>query len=148
MLREDYLMRLIRQVAQFLGRILKLRDAGQTEAALKEVNAAFDDLFGSGREWLRDVDSNTMATMLEDPDSMRAYAQLLEQEGLIYEDQGKHGLSQLRLKSALELLLIALAHKGEEDAAIRAQIHALSQKVPATLLASAYAEVLEGLREG
>lgn len=124
MIYQDYLLRLLQQLTRFVARILKLRDEKKPVEALKAVQTAFDELFGGGREWLKEVDSLTMASLLEDPETMKAYAQLLTLEGQLLEELGQLGLANMRLQSALELLLRAQlqAHaEGLPRASTRAQ---------------------------
>lgn len=158
MIYQDYLLRLLQQLTRFIARILKLRDEKQPAEALKVVQTAFDELFGGGREWLKDVDSLTMASLLEDPETMKAYAELLALEGQLLDDLGQLGLSRVRLQSALELLLRAQlqahaqamqAGTGSHSRSARpgmddfpARIEALKPLLGPTGVAEAYRNVL------
>jgi hypothetical protein len=65
MMRDDYIIRLIKQLAAFLARIAGKRKQGDYEGALAEAGKAWDDVIGQPPRDLVDVlDTHTLAEML------------------------------------------------------------------------------------
>jgi hypothetical protein len=120
MFHEDYVMRMVRQFAQAIARILRLRQEGQHQAALDEAGKLYDELFTIPREVVDRVDTPTMASLLGRADKMRAAATLFWEEGHIYKAQGDPLTAFARYRRAHELLLEARALEPhpEDDAAI------------------------------
>ncbi len=114
MIREDYLIRLIKQFAGALARLLKLRQAGEHRAALQVADGLYDAL-GITRELVDVVDTPTLAGILRDPDRMRAAAQLFWEEGHLFKSQGDPLAASLRYRRAHELLLEARAIAPTDD---------------------------------
>ena len=88
MIREDYIMRIIRQLAVALARIAGFRHAGKHEEALDEAGKLYDEL-GVPREVCDVVDTPTLAALLVHPDKIRALAQVCWEEGRIYQAKGR-----------------------------------------------------------
>lgn len=132
MIREDYLIRMIQQIAAVLARMVNRRSSGQLEQALREGDAAYD-LLGVPRELCDVLDTPTLAGMLRDPDKIRALARLSWEEGRIFGAQGDPLAGLARMRRALELFLEARAiapGDGDDDAILE-----LSQVVHARPLA-------------
>lgn len=119
MIREDYIMRIIRQLGVALARIAGFRKAGKHEEALDESGKLYDEL-GVPREVCDVVDTPTLAGLLKHPDKIRALAQVCWEEGRIYQAKGDPLTSFGRLRRALELFLEArtLAPEPDDDLAI------------------------------
>jgi len=121
MLREDYLMRLVKQVADFVKRVINTREVeGDNERARDEIQRGYEDLLGLPPGLSDRLDAATMATMLRDPDKMRAAAQLSWQEGHTYKAMRDPLAAFTRYRRAHELYLEARALDPQEqdDAAI------------------------------
>jgi hypothetical protein len=136
MYREDYLMRLIHRLAEFVARVAGLNRKGEHEQALAAAGQAWDELLDAPREVIASVDSATLATMLGDPAKIRIGAQLCHEEGLALEGKGDPVHAQLRYRRALELVLEARSRdrRPEDDAAILE----LSRLVPVASLDPRY----------
>ncbi|HWM84658.1 MAG TPA: hypothetical protein VNO33_02445, partial [Kofleriaceae bacterium] len=74
MIRDDYIIRLIKQLGDFLARIARRRKEGQLDQALSDADGAWSELFDIPRELCDIVDTPTLAGMLRDPERMRAAA--------------------------------------------------------------------------
>lgn len=149
MIREDYVLRLIRQATQLLARVLKLKDEQRLEEAKTTLEQAFEALLGPDRAWLREVDTGTVATMLDDPEAMRLLARLTVTEAALLESQGKLLLAHHKGQWALALLLEAQARSVKPSAELRAEVKQLEGALSARQVAGAYGEVVERLkREG
>ena len=142
MFREDYVIRMIKQFAHALARMLGHRKAGEYEQALRVAGELFDEL-GISRELVDVVDTPTLASMLRYPDNIRACAQLFWQEGDIYKAKGDPLTAFARWRRAHELYLEARAAdpKPEDDTAL----FELSRLAPAQFLDERYQQAGEGL---
>ncbi len=78
-LRDDYVMRLVRQLADALARISGLRKAGLLEQAGAELDAAFAGLGGIDPLLARDGDAAFLLSLVQDPSRREAMARLLEE---------------------------------------------------------------------
>jgi hypothetical protein len=139
-IREDYLMRLIRQVAQALARMVSRRAAADPAGALAAADAAYDAL-GVPREMCDVVDTPTLVETLRHPDKIRAMARLSWEEGHTYKAMGDPLTAFSRYRRALELFLEARAAGQEEDD--DASILELSRLVPAEHLDPRYREAAD-----
>lgn len=118
MIREDYIIRMIQQIAAIVARMVSRRSSGQLEQALREGDGAYD-LLGVPRELCDVLDTPTLAGMLRDPDKIRAMARLSWEEGRIHGAKGDPLTSFARMRRALELFLEARASapaEGDEEA--------------------------------
>lgn len=118
MLRDDYLIRLIKQLGAALARIAGRRKSRDFEGALDETGKAWDDLIGQPPRELVDVlDTRTLAEMLKDTSRMRVAAKLLVEEGRAYAGKGDPIHAGLAYRRAYELLLEvrAVAPDGAVD---------------------------------
>ncbi len=78
-LRDDYLMRLVRQLADALARIAGLRKAGLLDQASQELDAAFASLGGIDPLLVRDGDAAFLLSLVQDPARRETLARLLEE---------------------------------------------------------------------
>ena len=137
MLRDDYIIRLIKQLGAALARIAGKRKAGEFDDALQEAGKGWDDLIGQPPRELVDVlDTRTLADMLREPAKMRAAAQLLIEEGRACAGKGDPVHAAVRYRRAWELYLEArLIEPSDEDAAVMSE---LARLVPANQLDPRY----------
>lgn len=113
MIREDYLIRLIRQLADAIARIAGFRKRGEYVRAHQEVAKAWDTL-DVPRELVNATDADTLASLLREPGKLRAAAELLAEEAQLTQAQGDPlNAGALRMR-AIELL--ARARVIEPDA--------------------------------
>ena len=89
--RQDYLLRLIEQLRQFVAQALALRQAGKLDEALMALAHAQEKLFVRPAAEFRHlpiVDQLRLLTLGESPaagrDKCVAYATILEQAGLVF----------------------------------------------------------------
>ena len=107
-------MRVIRQFVEAVARMLKLRDSGDLEAALREGDSAYD-LLGVPREICDVVDTETLAGLLRHPEMMRAAAKLFREEAVIYERKRDPVTAFAKRRRALELRLEARAADPQDE---------------------------------
>ena len=136
MFREDYLMRVIHQLADAIARIAGLNRKAEHDQALAAADQAWGKLLDAPRELIDAVDSPTLAAMLREPAKLRAAAQLFQEEGHAFAGKGDPAHAQLRYRRAFELILEARAidPRPEDDGAIME----LSRLAPAATLDPRY----------
>ena len=115
MFREDYVMRLIRQVAEFVRRMVKRSEDGDYDGALAEADRAYSDLLGMPPKLADRLDSATMASLLGTADRIRAGARLSWEEGHVYKARRDPLTAFKRYRRAHELYLEARAMDPRED---------------------------------
>jgi hypothetical protein len=84
---RDFLMRQVKQLAELLAKIARLRAARQHAVALTEIGAAYDGL-GIKKSMLEYLDVGSLIRMIEQPEALLAIGRLMEQEAAILEEQG------------------------------------------------------------
>ncbi|HKF78496.1 MAG TPA: hypothetical protein VKF59_20310 [Candidatus Dormibacteraeota bacterium] len=120
MIQRDYIERLIQQCAEFLGRILRLREAGELDPALRLVDEAANELLGPLRPLLDRLEASTAVEVAGrlDTDRIRLYAALLGEQALIHGARGDAMRAYLSCRRALELLAavsLAGGRLGDDD---------------------------------
>ena len=135
MIREDYLIRQIKLVAEAVARMLKLRTAKRYDEALAVADSLYEEL-GIPRGLHDVVDTPTLASMLRTADAMRAAAQLQVEEGHIYKAKGDPVMAFTKYKRAHELMLEARAL--EPIATDDTMLLELSRLAPAYMLDPRY----------
>jgi hypothetical protein len=146
-IQRDYIERLIEQGAQFLRRILRYRQAGELEPALREVDEAVERLLGPLRPVLERMEASSAVSVAGPsvPDRVRMYAALVGEEGLIHHARGDATRAYLRCRRALELFAAATlagATLGPDDPA---RIAALSMIADVEELDDRYRDQLRNL---
>lgn len=136
MLREDYLMRLIQQVADFLAQIAGHERKREYEVAIDEAGRAWDELLGVPRGVVEVTDSATLAGLLRDPARIRAASQLLVAEARVVKGKGDPLGAAVLYRRALELVLEARALDPTD--ADDAMVFELSREVPASTIDARY----------
>lgn len=137
MFRDDYIIRLIKQLAAVVARLVGKREVGDYDGALTEVGKAWDDLIGQPpRELVDLVDSHTFAAMLKEPARMRVAARLLIEEGKSYAGKGNPVHAATCFRRAWELYLEArVVEPSDEDSAVMSE---LARLVPGNQLDERY----------
>ena len=130
MLREDYLERMIRQLAEAIARIAGWTANGKLEDAIRETDRAWDELLDVPRDLVDRLDGPTLAQLLGEPAKMRVAAELLAAEARVHQAKGNPVHALLCNRRALELFLEARALDPEprDETAILE----LSRHVPKT----------------
>jgi hypothetical protein len=114
-LRQDFIGRIIQQLAEALARIAKLSrkdDAEQVQAELASVESALGIFAGMDR-----LDARSVALMLGGGDKVVLAAQLLEQRALLAAERADELTERKLRKRALELLRHAQPKELEKAAA-------------------------------
>jgi hypothetical protein len=88
MLQRDYLMRMIEQFVQAIGRMLGLAKSGNFEDARTELDAAWSSL-GVSRRMVERLDDASLRLLLGD-DKVGIVVMLLDAEAELLAMEGKH----------------------------------------------------------
>jgi hypothetical protein len=115
MIREDYIIRLIKQLADAIARIAGLRQRGDYVQAQHEVDHAWTDVLGVPRELVDATDPATLASLLREPDKMRVAAQLLAEEARVMTAKGDPLDASVLRARARELYLEARTRDPRDD---------------------------------
>ena len=107
-LRDDYLMRLIEQLAQVIARMTGLNLRKDYRAALETAERAWDEL-DVPHELVDRLDGPELAKLLREPSKMRLAAQLLTEEATALAGSGDPIHATLRRKRAYQLYAAAHA---------------------------------------
>lgn len=139
---RDYILRMIQQLAQAIGRILGLKRAGKLDEALQEVRATADGIFGPMLRTLEALDAQSAASLLGNREKIEAYAALTAEEASILELKGdaKRAKGSERRAFLLYLEAVILGKEVSDDA--RAAIAEIRGKVDEAKLPPRYREVL------
>ena len=86
--REDYLLRMIRELGAVIARMLGQRQGGQLHEAMQTLDDAQGELLGPHAEVVPRVDSATAAHILADPRRIAAYARVLHERAALLRLQG------------------------------------------------------------
>jgi alpha-glucuronidase len=87
-LREDYVMRMVRQLADALARIAGLRKAGLLAQAEAELDAALASVGGIDPRLAAAADRATLLALVQDPARREAVARLLDERDAIRAARG------------------------------------------------------------
>jgi hypothetical protein len=159
MFQEDYILRMVQQLAAAIARIAGLNQREQHDEALADADRAWGELLGDiPPELAGSVDSRTLAGMLRQPARIRLASQILGEQARALAGQGDDAGAARRARRALELVLEARAAEAAapgrparsqrgapDDAAEAAVIRTLVERVPADALAPRYRALLTGL---
>jgi hypothetical protein len=85
---KDYILRMVKQLAAALARVLGLKQQGRLEEAQQAIDEAWSELLSLPPQLLGRLDAVTLKSMLKHPDAYRAAADLLEAEATIAESRG------------------------------------------------------------
>ncbi len=108
-------MRLIRQFADAIARLVGLRKAGDHQAALDVANRLHDELLPMPRAMTDVIDTPSLASVLGSVEKIRAAAMLFWEEGHVYKAKGDPLTAFARYRRAHELFLEALALQPDPD---------------------------------
>lgn len=135
---RDYILRMIEQLAEAIGRIAGLRSAGKLDEAQSLLRETADGLFGPMREMLDRVDAASAATLLGGHEKIGAYAALCAEQAEIFELRGERKRAASERRRALELHLEAVRKAPHGDTPSRQAARALLARVGAAGLPERY----------
>ena len=100
---RDYVMRLVKQLAEMIARALKLASTAQHEEALATLRAACGQALGMEYEVLSMLDAKSAVELLGQPERVLAFIQLVEAMGDVDARSGEWLRALTRYQHALEL---------------------------------------------
>ena len=120
MFRDDYIERLIDQIATLLADMAGFQRSGDDRGVLDEADRGYAMLLGPQRQFLDMVDGASLASLMGgDPRRTRALAQVVHREAKARESLGDTGKARRRYQQALALYGKAgEAREPEDDAAM------------------------------
>jgi hypothetical protein len=156
MFQEDYILRMVQQLAAAIARIAGLNRRAEHDQALAEAERAWGELLGDiPPEIAASVDSRTLAGMLRQPARIRLAHEIVREQAHARAAQGDAAGAARHARRAVELLLEAraaeaAAPRSRRDAAIPAESDADAARVllalaPAETLAPRHRTLLTGL---
>jgi hypothetical protein len=117
-IRSDYISRLIKQLAEALGAILKARKKNDLVEAQRLIRKTSEELLGIEYETLTRYDAKSVAQLLIQPEKIHALARLLKAEGELLDQEE---LASMKFNQALALLEAS----GKPDLQLEAELRAL-----------------------
>ncbi|WP_437677749.1 hypothetical protein [Sorangium sp. So ce131] len=135
---RDFILRMIEQLAEAIGRIAGLRRAGQLAEAEQLVRATADGLFGPIRDMLDRLDAAGAATLLGDHEKIGAYAALCAEQAAILELRGRGAEALSERRRALLLHLEAVSRAPEGNTRAQEGARALLEQVDVARLPERY----------
>jgi len=141
-IREDYLMRLIRQFVDMLARIAGFRRRGEYERAQVEIGRAWEEL-GVPYELIVAADRDVAVSLLREPDRMRLAAALLAEQAHVTHAKGDPLNASVLRRRAIELLATARERAPRDDDQDAAMIAELGRYLSPAVLT----ETLRSARE-
>lgn len=138
MFRDDYLLRIIKQLVDAIARIAGYTNRGEYQQAIDEAGRAWTDVLGVPRELVEVMDSFELAKLLGDPEKIRTAARLLHEEARALAGKGDPLNAGLLNRRALELHLEA--RDRDPASADEAAILELTRVVPTGDLDARYLE--------
>ena len=100
---QDYILRLARQLAQLVARLMGLRQKQQDEEVVRQADSAAGDLLGLPAGAFDRLDGATLASLLKDDALVRGVANLLDEEAAAHEALGQPATAARRRLLAAQL---------------------------------------------
>ncbi len=105
--RQDYLLRMIEQAFEVLRRILKRRQAGEPNQAVREADGAVDEILGPAAAVAVRLDAPTAAQLIRDPERVTLWARVTAEKAEALRELGDDPAARAAGRRALELALEA-----------------------------------------
>lgn len=115
MIREDYIMRMVKQFTRAVTKILRLKESHKYDEALKTISQTYQELFGLKAELINSLSAESIIELLKLENSgvmQKCFwaADLIKEEAEIYESQGIIPNSISRYLKSLELYLEGITY--------------------------------------
>src|SRR5688500_16120146 len=129
---NDYIKRLVKQVAELAERLGGLRQEQRIDDALEEMRDAYGRILATDAEMLHLLDAASAARMLRDAATMKTYADLLCEEAKLHDLAGNTSRALARRSRALAIFEQARDASVKRDPAIDVAIAMLRASVQAS----------------
>lgn len=100
---RDYVMRLVKQIAELLARALKLQLAKKHDEAAEVLESGCLTLFGMDWKTLAWADSASAADLLKDAKKVSLFASLVEERAKLHVAAGEPAEAESKFQHAYEL---------------------------------------------
>jgi hypothetical protein len=100
---QDYVLRLVKQLAAVVARMIGLREKKREAEVIAEAESAAGDLLGLPPGAFDRLDGATLAQLLKEPEIIRTMAELLDEEAAAHHALGRDDLAARRRRLAAEL---------------------------------------------
>lgn len=105
MLKEDYIMRIIRQASMMMGKLMQLNYVEEEQAALELINEAYDTALTIDAEALASMSNAQFTDWLNNadlhPTQLKLLAELLQAKGEIVDNHGAYVQSNAYFQRAI-----------------------------------------------
>jgi hypothetical protein len=114
---KDFIKRQIRQLTEMLSRVLgQAKSEGNFETGLEAIRKTCGEALGIDSAIIGRMTSASVAQVINDPERLKAYAWLLEQEAELHELKGDAATARDRRRRALEISNELSRHSGGAEA--------------------------------
>ncbi len=144
--RDDYLLRMIQDLARALARVLLRKRERDFGGALRETRDAIGELLGARAELAQRLDSETAAHLVGEPEVVAGWARLVAEEAGIWRELDRPDDAAALDRRALELALEAHLRFARPRAEVVAFIERLRPAVDEASLAPRHRDALAELR--
>lgn len=120
MLRKDYLVRMIEEMTEIIGKVFGLKQQRKWIEALWELDELYKQQFRLNSRLLDSISAKDLVEMhraggIVEADKLQSLARLMSEEADIYKDMGKADDAVFRRMKALHLYLAASQHGANRD---------------------------------
>lgn len=118
MMHQDYILRMIEQMRVFVAGLFRLRDQGDLEEASARISDAYGRLAGIPESLVHGLSEEDVVNLLSSrgylaADRCLALAEILREEGLLWEAKGQPEEAEPRYRKALRLYLESLQESDD-----------------------------------
>ncbi|MCM3786362.1 DUF6483 family protein [Neobacillus mesonae] len=120
MLRRDYLLRMVEEMTEMIGKVFELKQKKKHIEALWELDEWLKRQFRLNSQLLNSLPVDDIIDLFRlgdgvEVDKVQQVARILEEEGRVYMDQGQTDLALVRLMKSLHLYLYSLLHGANKE---------------------------------
>lgn len=112
--RQDHLLRMIEQAFDVIRRIRQRRQDGDPAAAVRDADAAVDELLGPAAAVATRLDPFTAAQLIRSPEQVAFWARIVAEKAEALREMGDEGPARAAGRRALELALEAWLLEDEQ----------------------------------
>lgn len=120
MLRRDYLVRMIEEMTEVLGKVFMLKQQKKKVEALWALDELFKGQFRLSSQLLENLSAKDIVRLFQsggevEADKLQSLARLLKEEGDVYENSGEPDEGASRWLKSLHLYLTAALHGADRS---------------------------------
>ncbi len=132
MIQDDYILRMIRQATELMGKLLQFKNVGDTNNVLKVVQQAYDELLRIDPLLVEKMPAEQLIPLLKEKydwqlAQFQLLADLLYESGLLCQDDGAQNEARQKFQKALLLYTFVNQHDSVYDMNRTAKISVLSK---------------------